>query len=574
MPDGKLHIDGFICCFDVSQSQQRTLEQVDFVIHLLNCALKKNKPVVLVTTKTDEANKRYLKEAEKIVARKEYKNNIPLINTSAHENVNIELAFITLAQLIDKTKTRPNIIPFSEAVKQRKHILDVAMEAYKSLLKLKVIDSKAVWSTTKRKLEKDLDFGHYVDLFGTDSAKRLFRKHIAYLRDEQIKKREQFFLQKLPETINHFLPDLISINDKPWSGCQRYIADHPDYDTYFVELAPGDESWKSKLDFVENYSEIRIPFDLLNSSDAEKCFRNHLKNLQAEYRKSHTNDFDVVPERHFPTSRPPFRTDESINPDLLPFAGTSEDFHKLLSTGTYESFENRVFLCGSCACGKSSLASILIGSPIPLNWKSTDGLVIHFGRNGINLGTYEMVPLKEGGRGHNVLTKVVIGKPNREQTSLCQSVDTDQDQPIELPSPGTKNLESNLQAIETDINDVSEVNESIEACLRDSQEILDSKTTISEMKKVSSISLPKTKKIEAYAVHDDILKEVKSGQYTIKIAPSDLVDFGGQRSYDMTHQLFVQHGGTFVVMFDGSKDFREPLAEYPTGDVSNELIGI
>lgn len=214
MPDGKLHIDGFICCFDVSQSQQRILEQVDLVIHLLDCLLKKNKPVVLVTTKTDEANHRYLKEAEKIVARKEYKNNIPLINTSAHENVNIELAFITLARLIDKTKTRPTIIQFSEAVKQRKDMLGVAMEAYKSLLKLKVIDSKSVWSLTKLKLEKDVDFVHYVDLFGTDSAKGLFRKHIAYLRDEQIKKREQFFLQKLPETINHFLPDLMSINDK------------------------------------------------------------------------------------------------------------------------------------------------------------------------------------------------------------------------------------------------------------------------------------------------------------------------------------------------------------------------
>lgn len=287
MPDGKLNIDGFICCFDVSQIQQRTLEhQVDFVIHLLNGVLKNKKPVVLVTTKTDEGNERYLKEAEKIVARKEYKNNIPLIGTSAHENVNIELAFMTLAHLIDKTKTRPKIIPFSEAVKQRKEILDVATEAYKSLLKLQVIDSKAIWSPTKRKLEKESDFGHYVDLFGTDSAKRLFRRHIAYLRDEQIKKREQFFLKKLPETINHFLPDLISINDKPWSGCQRYIADHPDYDTYFVEVAPGDESWKSKQDFVENYSELRIPFDLLNSSDAEKCFRNHLDNLQAEYRKS------------------------------------------------------------------------------------------------------------------------------------------------------------------------------------------------------------------------------------------------------------------------------------------------
>ncbi|CAC5404692.1 unnamed protein product [Mytilus coruscus] len=92
------------------------------------------------------------------------------------------------------------------------------------------------------------------------------------------------------------------------------------------------------------------------------------------------------------------------------------------------------------------------------------------------------------------------------------------------------------------------------------------------MKNNPSISLPQVKKVEAYAVHDDILKEVESGQYKIKIAPSDLVDFGGQRSYDMTHQLFVQHGGTFVVMFDGSKNFQEPLTEYPTGDISNETI--
>ncbi|VDI64869.1 Rho GTPase-activating protein 5, partial [Mytilus galloprovincialis] len=110
-----------------------------------------------------------------------------------------------------------------------------------------------------------------------------------------------------------------------------------------------------------------------------------------------TYDFDDDPEGPYSTPLSSFRADaQKVDPDLLPFAGTSEDFHKLLSTGTYESFENRVFLCGSCACGKSTLASVLIGSPIPLKWKSTDGLVIHFGRNGINLGTYEMVPIKEG----------------------------------------------------------------------------------------------------------------------------------------------------------------------------------
>lgn len=215
IPDGKLTIDGFICCFDVSPVPQRTLEsQVDFVTHLLNSAMKNKKPVVLVTTKNDEASERYVKEAEKIVSRKEYRNNIPLIGTSSHENVNIELAFMTLAHLIDKTKTRPKIIPFSEAVKQRKEILDVATEAYRSLLRAQVTDSKANWFPIRRKLEKESDFGHYIDLFGTDSAKRLFKRHTTHLRDEQIKKREVSFIKKLPDTLQHFLPDLITIDDR------------------------------------------------------------------------------------------------------------------------------------------------------------------------------------------------------------------------------------------------------------------------------------------------------------------------------------------------------------------------
>ncbi|XP_071178329.1 uncharacterized protein [Mytilus edulis] len=260
---------------------------------------------------------------------------------------------------------------------------------------------------------------------------------------------------------------------------------------------------------------------------------------------------------------------EINDPDLLPFAGTSEDFRKLLSTGTYESFENRVFLCGSCACGKSTLASVLIGTPIPLTWKSTDGLVIHFGRNGINLESFEMVPLKEENRGHNVLTKLVIGKPNREITK-CQTIDNHHDLCF---APSSNDLtELNLQDSEIDANFSSEVSVSTEDDIGEYEVLSREQFSTSEMNNTSSISLPNVKTVEAYAVHDDILKEVESGQYKVKIAPSDLVDFGGQRSYDMTHQLFVQHGGTFVVMFDGSRDFQEPLTEYPTGDISNETI--
>ena len=68
MPDGKLNIDGFICCFDVSRVQNRPLkDQVEFVNLLLNGAIKTKKPVVLVTTKTDDADDTYRKEVEKIV---------------------------------------------------------------------------------------------------------------------------------------------------------------------------------------------------------------------------------------------------------------------------------------------------------------------------------------------------------------------------------------------------------------------------------------------------------------------------------------------------------------------------
>jgi hypothetical protein len=45
-------------------------------------------------------------------------------------------------------------------------------------------------------------------------------------------------------------------------------------------------------------------------------------------------------------------------------------------------------------------------------------------------------------------------------------------------------------------------------------------------------------------IHEDIKEELRKGNYKVNIAPSDLVDFGGQKSFDMTHQLFIQHKGT------------------------------
>jgi Fe2+ transport system protein B len=188
--------------------------QVDFVIHLLNAAMKTKKPIVLVTTKNDDADRRYAQEVLKIVARKEYKGSIPIVETSAHRNVNVEQAFLVLAHMMDKNKRRPIITPYTDAFKQRQEIEEVAIEAYKNLLRIHVTDPKAIFKTYLRKLEKEPDFNHYVEQLGTDSAKKLFRQHARQLREDQVRKREQIFSTRLPDLIQRFLPDLETIADR------------------------------------------------------------------------------------------------------------------------------------------------------------------------------------------------------------------------------------------------------------------------------------------------------------------------------------------------------------------------
>lgn len=60
-PTGKVAVDGFICTFDVSRSQTRTLEsQLDFVNKILSMLVKTKKPVVVAATKMDEGSEAVL----------------------------------------------------------------------------------------------------------------------------------------------------------------------------------------------------------------------------------------------------------------------------------------------------------------------------------------------------------------------------------------------------------------------------------------------------------------------------------------------------------------------------------
>lgn len=217
MPDGKLNIDGILCCFDVSKVADRSIEkQVDFCSLLLTNAMKTKKPIVLVTTKNDSMELEYIREAEKLLMKKEFKNSIPMVETSANENVNVETAFLLLAHMMDKSssKARTKVTPFLEAMRARKEILEVAKEAYGNLLRNKITDSKTTWPSARKKLEKESDYQHFVDLFGTEKARLLVKRHTRNLREELVKQKQAMFMEKLPQLLNHFLPDLETIGDR------------------------------------------------------------------------------------------------------------------------------------------------------------------------------------------------------------------------------------------------------------------------------------------------------------------------------------------------------------------------
>ncbi|CAG2166680.1 unnamed protein product [Oppiella nova] len=281
--DGRFSIDGFVCTFDVSQVQGRAIErQVELTALILNGLIKTKKPIVLATTKHDEVYDYYVKEAERLLNRREYKGSIPLVETSAHENVNVDLAFIACAQLIDKSKGKSKIVSFLESSRNRKDALDNANDAYLSLIQSQITDYRTLWNSTYKKFSQSQDFLNYCQLFGQDSAHLTFKRHIKKLKDDYLCRKMQMYLRVLPEVLTELMPDLETIGEiSDWITIKDRLRSHPDFDQYFIDNP--DISWH-EVDF-EDGSETRIPFDLLDTPEAEQVFVEYRMSLESGERQ-------------------------------------------------------------------------------------------------------------------------------------------------------------------------------------------------------------------------------------------------------------------------------------------------
>ena len=68
---------------------------------------------------------------------------------------------------------------------------------------------------------------------------------------------------------------------RDWIIVQQRIREHQDFDRWFVEY-PEDTTWMEANLFDGDSSENRIPFDVLDSTEAETVYKNLLNQLNAE----------------------------------------------------------------------------------------------------------------------------------------------------------------------------------------------------------------------------------------------------------------------------------------------------
>ncbi|KAJ0171085.1 hypothetical protein K1T71_013284 [Dendrolimus kikuchii] len=298
MPDGKLSVDGFLCIYDVSLVPGRTWEkQNEILAAILQNILKLKKPVVLVTAKNDEACEQGVREAERLVQRKEFKGSIPIVETSSHDNVNVDQAFFLLAQMVDKAKARIKTVGILERTVQG--TLDFVEDMQGAL---KVGGRKEMWSAASKRLCHYPEWVKFVQQFGNDGTQVVFRRHIRRLKEERSAKKLRKQLAKLPQVLSRLQLPTADLQENDWPVVVRQLRSHRDFSVYFSEagaLGSGSESGSEAesplaLDTTLRVGERaryqtlgqsqKIPYEILESNEAAAVFKSYLHEAQEEQR--------------------------------------------------------------------------------------------------------------------------------------------------------------------------------------------------------------------------------------------------------------------------------------------------
>ncbi|XP_048580829.1 rho GTPase-activating protein 5-like isoform X3 [Nematostella vectensis] len=290
-PSGKVNIDGFLVLYDVEATNAKRLEdtQEKVLSAVITYVQKSKRPFVIVASKCDDTQLSLLQEVYRFAQTK--KLNVPIVETSTYQNVNVDLAFVVLAQLIEKGKVRSRLVPYNDAHKAQQEIVDRALHDYQALINRTVTDFRCLWKNLKKVLELEKEFTVYKELNGSDACKRVFSKHIRKLRREFELRKLDLYLQNLPQALDELLPTLTSIDlcQNSWTNCKAMFRNSKDFSKWMIVL-PDETSWNESDHLISDDS--RIPFDVLSLPESNTVFQHHVDKLKAaEKRARMKNEF-------------------------------------------------------------------------------------------------------------------------------------------------------------------------------------------------------------------------------------------------------------------------------------------
>ena len=126
-------------------------------------------------------------------------------------NSKTDISLVSVASLADKTRGRMRIMSYGEANRVRRELLELATAGFMRLVQGEVTDYGVTWSAAAKKLSQYQEFQTYLDIFGLDSAQRLFRRHVKKLKDCYLSDRVASYLSLLPEVLHQMFPDITSL---------------------------------------------------------------------------------------------------------------------------------------------------------------------------------------------------------------------------------------------------------------------------------------------------------------------------------------------------------------------------
>ena len=181
----KVGVKGFVCLFDPTAEGQAMEKQATVVRNLMTKVRSRNPkmPIVLAVSKCDQTLTEQAKDEGIGCAKQIAKQfSVPIIFTSAHENLNVSETFWLLASLIDKTSTsdlyRTEQSDYASALEHHKDKLRAVDKDYNELLKRLVKGLYITWSFLKARLEGKTEYENFRVSFGREQAKVAFKARI------------------------------------------------------------------------------------------------------------------------------------------------------------------------------------------------------------------------------------------------------------------------------------------------------------------------------------------------------------------------------------------------------------